>query len=97
MLGPNFNHHPQGSGVMKTVRRKHASLCKVEVLPQFPNKAGFTDRVYSGNFRVEDISVLKSHLKRKKKKKLNSRTLLRVRNLNPHSFKHVPALPQRTH
>ena len=68
MLGPNFNHHPRGSGVMKTVRRKHASLCKVEVLPQFPNKAGFTDRVYSGNFRVEDISVLKSHLKRKKKK-----------------------------
>lgn len=66
MLGPNFNHYPGGSGVMKTVRRKHASLCKAEVLPQFPNKAGFTDRAYSGNFRVEDISVLKSHLKRKK-------------------------------
>lgn len=66
-----------------------ASLCKVEVLPQFPNKAGFTDRVCSGNFRVEDISVLKSHLKRKKQ--LNSRTLVRVGNLNPHSFKRVPA------
>ena len=66
-----------------------ASLCKVEVLSQFTNKAGFTDRVCSGNFRVEDTSVLKSHLKRKKQ--LNSRTLIRVGNLNPHSFKHVPA------
>ena len=80
MLRSNFNHH-SGESIV--------SLCKVEVIPQFPDKAGFTDRVCSGNFRVEDVSVPKSHLK---KKKLNSRTLLRVQNLHPHSFKHVLAL-----
>lgn len=50
-----------------------ASLCKVEVILGFPNKAGFTDRGCSVNFRVDGIAVLKSHLK-----KLNSRNLLRV-------------------
>lgn len=63
-----------------------ASLFKVEVIPGFPNRAGFTDRGCSVNFRMDGISVLKSHVK-----KPQFQESFKSGNLNPHSLKHALA------